>query len=288
MEFHQPLIYWGYFSWIKLTKSPPSSRIIFNDFPSEKAVRVCSMHQLNSSSVSPFQAKTETPVAAILDSPVITKDGVSTELNLRRSSVILGGKNVLMFISRVQFMRTSRYSRKMTRSPLRRARPTSQSGQQPESSWKVWAHGIHLRNDDIHGKVTSNTCTGKRFRSCVLCQRWIYRSMQYDRELPPSCAGTWDQAFRSFTCHGSNQTSQEKAAGDRAHLSNFDFLAAKGSEGEVWKNGLHVMKNLWKYKPTSNFEIHYDAQRWMMGDLEWSTIDRYLRPQELLSLTFDM
>jgi hypothetical protein len=34
-------------------------------FPSGKAHRVCSIHQLYSSSDSPFQAKTGTPVAAI-------------------------------------------------------------------------------------------------------------------------------------------------------------------------------------------------------------------------------
>ena len=48
-----------------LVKSPPSSKIIFNDLPPSKAVSVCKIHQSNSSSESPFQAKTGTPVAAI-------------------------------------------------------------------------------------------------------------------------------------------------------------------------------------------------------------------------------
>ncbi|RNA36943.1 hypothetical protein BpHYR1_037039 [Brachionus plicatilis] len=45
----------GYLSWTRLVKSPPSSRIMFNGWPSGKT-RVCSMHHKYSSSVSPFQA----------------------------------------------------------------------------------------------------------------------------------------------------------------------------------------------------------------------------------------
>ena len=48
-----------------LVRSPPSSKIIFNGFPSLNANKVCSMHQSNSSSVIPFHAYTGTPVAAI-------------------------------------------------------------------------------------------------------------------------------------------------------------------------------------------------------------------------------
>lgn len=54
----------GYFSWTKLVRSPPSSKIMFNGWPSGKT-SVWSMHQRYSSSVSPFQANTRTPVAAI-------------------------------------------------------------------------------------------------------------------------------------------------------------------------------------------------------------------------------
>jgi len=78
-----------------VVRSPPSSRIMLRGFPVKdqiergkeesatearsraepnvgveneppgKAARVCSIHQSNSSSVSPFQAKTGTPVAAM-------------------------------------------------------------------------------------------------------------------------------------------------------------------------------------------------------------------------------
>lgn len=48
-----------------MVKSPPSSRIMFKLWPSGKAASDCSMHQTYSSSVSPFQAKTGTPVAAM-------------------------------------------------------------------------------------------------------------------------------------------------------------------------------------------------------------------------------
>jgi len=62
---HSPERYWGYFSWTMLVRSPPSSRIMLRGLPSLKPVMVCSMHHWYSSSVSPFQAKTGTPVAAM-------------------------------------------------------------------------------------------------------------------------------------------------------------------------------------------------------------------------------
>merc|ERR1719333_1140150 len=49
------LRYWGYFSWTRLVRSPPSSRIMLSGFPLGNT-RVCSIHQTYSSSVSPFQA----------------------------------------------------------------------------------------------------------------------------------------------------------------------------------------------------------------------------------------
>ena len=60
-----PAIIWGNLSKTILVKSPPSSKIMFNDFPPSKAVSVCKIHQSNSSSFIPFQAKTGTPTAAI-------------------------------------------------------------------------------------------------------------------------------------------------------------------------------------------------------------------------------
>lgn len=59
-----PGMYFWYFSCTRLVKSPPSSKIMFNGWPSGKT-RVWSMHHRYSSSVSPFQANTRTPVAAI-------------------------------------------------------------------------------------------------------------------------------------------------------------------------------------------------------------------------------
>lgn len=60
----QPFKYCGYFSWTRLVRSPPSSRIMLRGSPSAKT-NVCSMHQTYSSSVSPFQAYTGTSVLAI-------------------------------------------------------------------------------------------------------------------------------------------------------------------------------------------------------------------------------
>ena len=54
----------GYFWCISWVTSPPSSRIMFGVQPSGPRT-VCSMHHQNSSSVSPFQANTGTPAAAI-------------------------------------------------------------------------------------------------------------------------------------------------------------------------------------------------------------------------------
>src|ERR1700730_3435232 len=63
----------GYLSWASLFRSSPSSRIMFSDLPPLKADSVCSMHQVYSSSVSPFHAKTGTPVAAMLSDGVTLK-----------------------------------------------------------------------------------------------------------------------------------------------------------------------------------------------------------------------
>ena len=60
-----PLTKLGYLSKTILVKSPPSSRIIFNGLLSLNAVKVCSIHQSNSSSFIPFQAKTGIPSFAI-------------------------------------------------------------------------------------------------------------------------------------------------------------------------------------------------------------------------------
>mmetsp|Transcript_6152 Transcript_6152/g.15754 ORF Transcript_6152/g.15754 Transcript_6152/m.15754 type:complete len:205 (+) Transcript_6152:721-1335(+) len=54
----------GNLAWTRFVRSPPSSRIMLSGLPSGKMM-VCSMHQLYSSSVSPFQAYTGTPVAAM-------------------------------------------------------------------------------------------------------------------------------------------------------------------------------------------------------------------------------
>merc|ERR1719187_2019195 len=59
-----PSKYCGNLVWTRFVRSPPSSRIMFNGWPSGKT-RVCSMHQRYSSSVSPFQAYTGTPVLAM-------------------------------------------------------------------------------------------------------------------------------------------------------------------------------------------------------------------------------
>ena len=61
---YKPFMYWGYFSWTRLVRSPPSSRIRLRGCPSGKT-SVCSIHQMYSSSVSPFQAYTGTPVLAV-------------------------------------------------------------------------------------------------------------------------------------------------------------------------------------------------------------------------------
>lgn len=58
------LRYFGNLSCTKLVKSPPSSRIKFNGLPSLNN-RVCSIHHIYSSSVSPFQAYTGIPAFAI-------------------------------------------------------------------------------------------------------------------------------------------------------------------------------------------------------------------------------
>ena len=49
--------------WTRSVASPPSSRIMFG--PPSGHVSACSVHHQYSSSVSPFQAKTGTPAAAI-------------------------------------------------------------------------------------------------------------------------------------------------------------------------------------------------------------------------------
>merc|ERR1719250_518142 len=59
-----PWRYLGYFSWMRLVRSPPSSRIMLRGWPLGKT-SVCSMHHTYSSSVSPFHAYTGTPTAAI-------------------------------------------------------------------------------------------------------------------------------------------------------------------------------------------------------------------------------
>ncbi len=50
--------------WTSSVASPPSSRIMFGPSPSGH-VSACSVHHQYSSSVSPFQAKTGTPVSAM-------------------------------------------------------------------------------------------------------------------------------------------------------------------------------------------------------------------------------
>ena len=55
----------GYFSWTIQVTSPPSSRIMLASQGWPSFSTVCSMHHQNSSSVSPFQAKTGIPVAAM-------------------------------------------------------------------------------------------------------------------------------------------------------------------------------------------------------------------------------
>ena len=55
----------GNCSWIISVKSPPSSKIIFASQSSPSFLQVCSRHHSYSSSVSPFQAKTGTPAAAM-------------------------------------------------------------------------------------------------------------------------------------------------------------------------------------------------------------------------------
>ena len=55
----------GNFSWIIEVKSPPSSRIILASHGTPSLRIVCSIHHSNSSSVSPFHAKTGIPLAAI-------------------------------------------------------------------------------------------------------------------------------------------------------------------------------------------------------------------------------
>lgn len=47
------------------TDGVPSSRSMLGGSPSWKLFKLCSMHQMYSSSVSPFHAKTGTPAAAI-------------------------------------------------------------------------------------------------------------------------------------------------------------------------------------------------------------------------------
>ena len=49
--------------WTSSVASPPSSRIMFG--PPSAHVSACSVHHQYSSSVSPFQANTGTPAAAI-------------------------------------------------------------------------------------------------------------------------------------------------------------------------------------------------------------------------------
>jgi hypothetical protein len=55
----------GNLSRTMLVKSPPSSKIIFNGFPSSKAVSVCKIHLSKSSSFIPFHANTGIPTLAI-------------------------------------------------------------------------------------------------------------------------------------------------------------------------------------------------------------------------------
>ena len=55
----------GCFSWTMTVRSPPSSRIMFGALPPAKAFSCASMHSTYSASVSPFQAKTGTPVFAM-------------------------------------------------------------------------------------------------------------------------------------------------------------------------------------------------------------------------------
>src|SRR4030065_130791 len=52
--------------WISMVASPPSSRIMFGPLPSGQ-VSACSVHHQYSSSVSPFQANTGTPTAAMAE-----------------------------------------------------------------------------------------------------------------------------------------------------------------------------------------------------------------------------
>lgn len=59
-----PVMISGNFSCTRLVRSPPSSRIMLRDLPSGQN-RVWLTHQMYSSSVSPFQAYTATPVLAM-------------------------------------------------------------------------------------------------------------------------------------------------------------------------------------------------------------------------------
>ena len=54
----------GYLLWTRFVRSPPSSRIMLRGLLSGHMM-VCSMHHAYSSSVSPFQAYTATPVLAM-------------------------------------------------------------------------------------------------------------------------------------------------------------------------------------------------------------------------------
>ena len=60
----------GYLSWMICVTSPPSSKIMFGTQPSGPWM-VCSMHHQNSSSLSPFQAKTGIPAAAMAAAAVV-------------------------------------------------------------------------------------------------------------------------------------------------------------------------------------------------------------------------
>jgi hypothetical protein len=78
-------------------RSPPSSRIMLRGLPSGNEASCCSIHHVYSSSVSPFQAKTGTPVAAMLYDlrDYYKASDHMRKLNSRRSSVVLGGEDVL-------------------------------------------------------------------------------------------------------------------------------------------------------------------------------------------------
>ena len=69
----------GNFSCTIAVKSLPSSRIIFASHGLPSLQIVCSIHHSYSSSVSPFQAKTGTPLAAARGVPVFAWKGETEE-----------------------------------------------------------------------------------------------------------------------------------------------------------------------------------------------------------------